>query len=1265
MGGAWQTVDYVILPFGVSPTGKSGLIACPGFCGDVRGPDDTWQAPQREWRMPDVLINQLPQTVMMSSAGSLQVFSSDHPDSLQKTNTTVGFSFKTFGAKVEIVDDVCPGSGSNQVVSLIRGTTNLALPGIDPRTNPDPANSAAPSLTASFVLCENELRQVSLTFSFPPGLPIAQPPVMYVDLIGGTVTIGPDHVVIEVNVGFFIGAATPKIFKGNGKLTLDTRGLFDLQATGRIMGMMDGEGHLWVAWNPLDMGIGSQGYLPNKNDWVLRGFIYAHVWRGSGWQNRYPWLAGNDDFHLTASYQADFRIKKGVVIDEWPIVVPPDDFVIGIELSFGQFCTNDACTAYQWGIKGKTSIAGFDVGVYVNLECKALLAAVVVPPAVFLCTSFILGSDSHTLIDQYGKNGPPFPVQTTTADAAAAETNRATSVLEQLDHQQVTDPNAPNIDETLTVNPTAGSALVAFGWVRGAPKLTLIRPDGKQINQGNALSFGVTVSTTANSVLFGIPDPAPGKWIARITGATPTDDYHLAYFANKRTPKLALTAPAGVENIQATGDSTAPQNYAITWTPPADAAHLRLSLFYSGTVPNVVTTTYQVGGALIENIDPALGKFDWDLSHLATGDYHVYATLQDKAGARVTMTGTNQYVGVSTAIAPGVIHYTDKNAPPQLDPGKVTRTPSEDGVTMCWGVSNAHDLSEYAITYVIVDPVYPLGRSVSERVLATVNYQAAAQQCTRIGGLIAGVSQVVFPPFPGVGIAAVDASGNVGTPVRPSDFTAPGGGSLTGPAAFKLTGTVNRNDGSVTLKWPANTGIHWELFYARETLAGPQQSGTGAKEGDSPIVLNDLTFNGAQTLHNLTHGYWYAFAARAYGADPYAPPSALSNQLWLFVTDGKDANGDGCPDDWQAAHHLPNGNDNPDGDGLTNAKECQVGTDPLNPDTDGDGWTDGEEVTYGTDPLDPTSFPKITPANAKDVTHLPGLGLSARQLSFHAFTFGPNPAAQTVTVTNLGGSSLTAAVQSNQAWLRPSVNSGKITVNVNTGGLARGHYTGVVTVTADPQNTQGAPQTIGVDLLVFAGTPTGAAKALYLPGIIDKAQGSTPSKLTVYGDNLASGWQDWSWNSTVNLAATAKVHSGSKAIAITFKGDQAGFAARSPINISTAGYQALTFWIYGNGKRLVVYTQNNDDTGESKQYSFTAPAGKWTQIVVPLSALGNPAIIKRVNIQNDSGAAQPVYYVDELALVTSIVAGDNQSSVQGARQGAEVQSRINLLAVNR
>jgi Bacterial TSP3 repeat len=47
----------------------------------------------------------------------------------------------------------------------------------------------------------------------------------------------------------------------------------------------------------------------------------------------------------------------------------------------------------------------------------------------------------------------------------------------------------------------------------------------------------------------------------------------------------------------------------------------------------------------------------------------------------------------------------------------------------------------------------------------------------------------------------------------------------------------------------------------------------------------------------------------------------------------------------------------PDQDGLTNAQELSLGTDPLNGDTDGDTWPDGLETFYHSNPLDPTSIP--------------------------------------------------------------------------------------------------------------------------------------------------------------------------------------------------------------------------------------------------------------------------------------------------------------------
>ena len=79
-----------------------------------------------------------------------------------------------------------------------------------------------------------------------------------------------------------------------------------------------------------------------------------------------------------------------------------------------------------------------------------------------------------------------------------------------------------------------------------------------------------------------------------------------------------------------------------------------------------------------------------------------------------------------------------------------------------------------------------------------------------------------------------------------------------------------------------------------------------------------------------------------------------------------DSDGDGVPDDEDGdgdadQDGIPDYLDvddgdgpdaDPDGDGLTNAEESELGTDPEDDDTDGDLLDDGEEIELGTDPLD-------------------------------------------------------------------------------------------------------------------------------------------------------------------------------------------------------------------------------------------------------------------------------------------------------------------------
>jgi len=162
------------------------------------------------------------------------------------------------------------------------------------------------------------------------------------------------------------------------------------------------------------------------------------------------------------------------------------------------------------------------------------------------------------------------------------------------------------------------------------------------------------------------------------------------------------------------------------------------------------------------------------------------------------------------------------------------------------------------------------------------------------------------------------------------------------------------------------------------------------------------------------------------------------------------------------------------------------------------------------------------------------------------------------------------------------------------------------------------------------------------PDPAETSPGLLAADLVLYADALASGWEDWSWDSTVMFDNAAPTLSGVASIAVTFNAAYAGFSLRTTPALSPADFNAVSFFVYApdTDRALSLVVQSSDDGGEGQSFDFNAPADQWSQILVGLDSLGDPTAIARVNIGDRSGAPQPVLYLDQISLISTTGGAD-------------------------
>jgi subtilisin family serine protease len=155
---------------------------------------------------------------------------------------------------------------------------------------------------------------------------------------------------------------------------------------------------------------------------------------------------------------------------------------------------------------------------------------------------------------------------------------------------------------------------------------------------------------------------------------------------------------------------------------------------------------------------------------------------------------------------------------------------------------------------------------------------------------------------------------------------------------------------------------------------------------------------------------------------------------------------------------------------------------------------------------------------------------------------------------------------------------------------------------------------------------------------VSPQMGATECALTTYyNGKLTDGWQNWSWGGSVNEIGLSN---NDKAWSVHLDEPWAALSLRANNWIDAGDVTAIRFWAYSTStsntteNRLQVWTYADDSTGKSpNKVAIDLVPNQWQEYTIPISALGNVTDIKRITIQDRTGARQPAFLIDNIRLV--------------------------------
>ncbi len=273
----------------------------------------------------------------------------------------------------------------------------------------------------------------------------------------------------------------------------------------------------------------------------------------------------------------------------------------------------------------------------------------------------------------------------------------------------------------------------------------------------------------------------------------------------------------------------------------------------------------------------------------------------------------------------------------------------------------------------------------------------------------------------------------------------------------------------------------------------------------------------------------------------------------------------------------------------------------------------------------------------------PSISLTPTALSFSGIAGGIAPAAQSMSLRNPTGGTLSWSMSSNAAWLSLAPASGttttesdSISAGVNLTGLAAGTYTAAITISAT--GATNTPQVIPVSLTVSPAPTASPVIGLSVSNMAftGTAGGSNPATQSLTISNTGTGTLSWTVGDNaawLTLSPTSGTNAGTVSASASLSGLAAGTYSGT-ITVSATGATSKTIQVTltvssttsTNGSAILSWTANTEsDLAGYKVYRGTQSGVYGTSI-----AVGNVTTYQFTNL-----APNTTYFFSITALDTA------------------------------